>query len=236
MKLQLYLHVATIYGLAAASPWSPEPKGHEYQPARPSDSRSPCPGLNARANHGWLERSGKNIDRADVDYAAVGAFNYAHGTFDGAVKMVWDYNLSTTGNSSTFNLVDLKKHDAIEFDGSLSRNDFYFGDDLHFDPAIWHTVATRIGLYDIGHSEKGKYVTVEVAAKATAARVADAKRVNPTFNASAAEMMGSPGTTALYLTTLRDNAADAAPKSWIRAFFGLYESLPVQLITVLIGI
>ena len=183
--------------------------------------RSPCPGLNALANHGWLPRSGKNIDRAAVDYAAISAFNYAPGTFDSFVQLVWDFNLSTTGNFSTFNLVDLKKHDAIEFDGSLSRNDFYFGDDLHFDPAIWHTVATRLGLYDdVGHSEKGKYVTVEIAAKAWAARVADAKRANPTFNASASEKMDSPGTTALYLTTLWDNAADAAPKSWIRAFFG----------------
>jgi len=176
------------------------------------------------ANHGFLPRTGKDIDLAAVRQAVSGAFNYIPFTFDSAVQMVWDFNLSTTGNSSTFNLADVAKHDAIEFDGSLSRNDFYFGDDLHFDPAIWHTTATRLGLYDIERSEKDRFVTIETAAKACAARVEDAKRVNPTFNASAAEMIGSPGTTALYLTTLWDINAGAAPKAWIRAFFGRFSS------------
>lgn len=34
---------------------------YQYQPARPTDSRSPCPALNALANHGYLPRDGKNI-------------------------------------------------------------------------------------------------------------------------------------------------------------------------------
>ena len=32
-----------------------------YQPPGPTDSRSPCPALNALANHGYLPRDGKNI-------------------------------------------------------------------------------------------------------------------------------------------------------------------------------
>jgi hypothetical protein len=131
-----------------------------------------------------------------------------------------DFKLTTTGNSSTFDLSDLAAHDEIEIDGSLSRNDFYFGDDLHFDHAIWMTVAERLGLYDFGEIGVEQYVTVETAAKARAARVADAKRVNPTFNASANQMTGSPGTTALYLLTLWDEKAGAVPKPWIKAFFG----------------
>lgn len=131
-----------------------------------------------------------------------------------------DFKLTTTGNSSTFDLADLAVHDEIEMDGSQSRNDLYFGDNLHFDHAIWMTVAERLGLYDFGELGVEQYVTVEIAAKARAARVADAKRVNPTFNASAAQKLGSPGTTALYLLTLWDDKVGAVPKSWIRAFFG----------------
>lgn len=82
------------------------------------------------------------------------------------------------------------------------------------------TVAERLGLYDFGELGVEQYVTVETAAKARAARVADAKRVNPEFNASAAQKLGSPGTTALYLLTLWDDKVGAVPKSWIRAFFG----------------
>ena len=174
------------------------------------------------ANHGWLPRSGRNIDLAAVRFAVTGAYNYAPTTFDDAVAQALSFNLTTTGNSSTFHLADLAKHDAIEFDGSLSRNDFYFGDNLHYNPAIWATVAERLGLYEAGDSETDQYVTVETAAKARAARVEDAKRVNPTFNASANQMSGSPGTTALYLTTLWDDKVGAAPKTWIRAFFGRF--------------
>src|SRR4051794_20570082 len=108
--------------------------------------RSPCPGLNTMANHGWLPRSGKNIDIDAIRSAVSGAYNYAPTTFDGAFEQAAAFNLTTTGNSSTFHLADLAKHDAVEFDGSLSRNDFYFGDDLHFAPAIWATTAERLGL------------------------------------------------------------------------------------------
>lgn len=91
---------------------------------------------------------------------------------------------------------------------------------MHFDPRIWATMSKRLGLYDVGRDPMSKYVTVEQAAKARASRVADAMRVNPTFNASTNEMLGSPGTTALYLVTLWDEAVGAAPKEWIKSFFG----------------
>ena len=126
--------------------------------------------------------------------------------------------VSSTGNASTFHLADLAAHDAVEFDGSLSRNDFdVTGDDNHFDPAVWGSVARSLGLYDNGGEG---LVTVEVAAKARAARVRDAMAVNKGFNASENQMNGSPGTTALYLTTLWDAEKDGAPKKWVRAFFG----------------
>lgn len=174
------------------------------------------------ANHGWLPRSGKDIDLAAIQHATSHAFNYAPDTFNSAFQMVQDFHLSTTGNFSTFNLQDVEKHDAIEFDGSLSRNDHYFGDNLHFDPAIWRTVAQDLDLYHVPLFGKGRFVTLDAAAKAWAARVKEAKSVNPVFNSSALEIMGSPGTTALYLTTLWDYDVGAASKAWIRAFFGMF--------------
>ncbi|KAK3295298.1 Chloroperoxidase, partial [Chaetomium fimeti] len=214
MKLGVFVKVA-LFGLAAAVE---EPEGHEYH-QDPADSRSPCPGLNALANHGFLPRSGLNIDIAAIRYAVNAGFNYEPKSLDLAFNAAIDFKLSTTGNSSTIHLADLAKHDTIEMDGSLSRNDFLLGDALTFDPAIWHTVAVNLGLYNTGPSEADKYVTVETAARARAARVKDAMAANPGFNASVAQMMGSPGTTALYLTTLWDDEVDAAPKAWIKPFF-----------------
>ncbi|KAK0610944.1 Chloroperoxidase [Immersiella caudata] len=220
MKLRSFFE-AGVYGLAANG--GREPKGFEWHPPVSGDVRSPCTGLNNLANHGFLPRSGKNIDIETLRVAVKAAFNYDPNTFDNAFQQAVDFNLTTTGNPNTFNLDDLALHDAIEFDGSLSRNDIYFGDNLHFDPAIWGRTSRRLRLNDYGPDKKELYVTVEAAAKAAAARVADAKKVNPTFNASESQQMGSPGTTALYLVTMWDEDAGAAPKAWVRSFFGVVE-------------
>lgn len=190
------------------------------QTNRTFTGRSPCPGINVLANHGYLPRSGKNIDLPTLQNAVADAYNYAPNTFDDIFAEVQSLMLSTTGNISTFNLADVAKHGYMEFDGSLSRNDFYFGDNLHFDPKIWATMSQWMALDEVTQDPMSKYVTVESAAKARAARVADAMKANPTFNASALEVMGSPGTTALWLTTLWDDSVEAAPKEWVKSFFG----------------
>ncbi|KAK3350250.1 Chloroperoxidase [Lasiosphaeria hispida] len=219
MKLSSFLQTG-LFSLVAGSHFGfREPAGHEWHPPVSGDSRSPCPGLNNLANHGYLPRSGKNIDLASVRLAVAGAYNYEPTTFDSAFEQAVNFNLTTTGNASTFHLADLALHDAIEFDGSLSRSDFYLGDDLHFDPAVWKGVAENLGLYETGPDMADRYVTVETAARARAARVAEAMRANPRFNASEAQAQGSPGTTALYLVTLWDAQQGAVPKAWIRSWF-----------------
>lgn len=174
------------------------------------------------ANHNYLPRSGKNIDLPSIQAAVAAAYNYAPTTFDSAFIQAQDCHLTTTGNFSTINLSDLAKHghNCVEFDGSLSRNDLFFGDNLHFDPKIWSTMAKRLDLNKVSHDPKSKYITVEQAAKARAARVADAMKANPNFTASDLEINGSPGTTALYLTTLWDDTVGGAPKEWVKSFFG----------------
>ncbi|KAJ5708463.1 Chloroperoxidase [Penicillium malachiteum] len=151
------------------------------------------------ANHGWLPRSGKNIDLAMLRHAVAGAYNYEPTSFDDAFAQTLAFNLTTTENSSTIHLRDLARHDDVEFDGSLSRNDIYFGDNLYFDPTVWKTVADNLHLYETLGSEVDNYVTVELAAKARAVRVEEAKRINPTFNASTNEIQESPGTTGFIL-------------------------------------
>lgn len=183
--------------------------------------RSPCPGLNALANHGYLPRSGRDISLDTLRTAVAAAYHYVPTSFDTAFNDALSFNLSTTGNASTFHLADLALHDAIEFDGSLSRNDLLVsGDNLHFDPAVWATVARELHLYDTGPAREDRYVSVETAARARAVRVKEAKEANRAFNASSNQVSGSPGTTALYLVTLWDEEAGAAPKQWVRAFFG----------------
>lgn len=63
---------------------------------------------------------------------------------------------STTGNSSTFNLEDSNVHNDIEIDGSLSRKDLYFGDNIHFDQAIWDQSSSKF---------EGDIITIRTAAE-----------------------------------------------------------------------
>lgn len=172
------------------------------------------------ANHGWLPRSGKNIDLATFQQAIAGGYNLKPESMDSVFELAVNFNITTTGNPNTWSLFDLARHDRIEVDGSLSRNDIYFGDNVHFDANVWAGVAKDLDLYNT-HGPGKKYITIEVAAKARAARVAEAMRVNPEFNNSANAIEGSPGTTALYLLTMWDYKAGAAPKKWVRPFFGM---------------
>ncbi|KAJ5120897.1 Chloroperoxidase [Penicillium bovifimosum] len=216
MKLNLFN--AALMSLATGS-YAWEPRGHEYRAPLPGASRSPCPGLNALANHGYLPRSGENIDLKTFQNAISGGYNFEPNSMDFVFELAVNFNLTTTGNPNTWNLFDLARHDEIEIDGSLSRNDIYFGDDVHFDHNVWAQTAKHLGLNDNRGPAKNRYITIEVAAKARAARVAEAMRVNPSFNNSANAMSGSPGTTALYLLTMWDYKVGAAPKAWVKPFF-----------------
>lgn len=190
------------------------PAGHAWKPAGLGDSRSPCPMLNAMANHGWLPHDGKNIDLATIQSAFEAAMGFSTESFISITQSA--LAVSTTGNSSTFNLQDLAHHNAIEHDGSLSRNDAFFGDDLHFNPLIWAATAAR---YGIRIPFTSPVITVEIAARARAARVRDAKLINPGFNLTAAGLSGSLGETSVFLTAFWNSTAGGVPKDYARVLF-----------------
>lgn len=171
------------------------------------------------ANHGYLPRNGKYIGLKEVNDATGAALNFAPGVFKSVVQDVADFGISTTGDPFVFHLRDLARHNAIELDGSQTRNDIWTGDALHFDATIFDIVAKTLQLYDESES---KYVTFETAAKARAARLAEDAVINPTYNATAFQEQGSIGTTGLYLLSMWDDKAGAAPKPWVHALLGMY--------------
>ncbi|KAG7387873.1 hypothetical protein PHYBOEH_008113 [Phytophthora boehmeriae] len=81
--------------------------------------RSPCPALNALANHGYLPRNGQNISKSVLKAAVMDIFSMANDTASTQVGQVPD------GFSLTF----LSRHNALEHDASLVHSDAYFGSD-----------------------------------------------------------------------------------------------------------
>jgi hypothetical protein len=99
---------------------------------------------------------------------------------------------------------------VIEHDGSLSRNDVFFGDNHSFNPAIFNTVAAHF---------KDEIITIPIAAKARTDRVHAAKAVNPKFTFGAGEDQFSQFETALYLTVFGKPSIGNARRTWVNVMF-----------------
>ncbi|KAH7103135.1 heme-thiolate peroxidase [Auriculariales sp. MPI-PUGE-AT-0066] len=90
-----------------------------YFPPQFDDARSPCPALNALANHSYIPHSGKNIS----SWQLCNSINKVYG-------LSWWYSALLTfpatfwlSSGLTCSLNDLRKHNGIEHDGSLTRAD-----------------------------------------------------------------------------------------------------------------
>lgn len=149
---------------------------YPFQAPGTSDSRSPCPGLNALANHGILPRDGKNINMATLIQATFTGFSLAQAATEVVGGVALD--ASTTGDATTFNLADLAQHDpqVIEHDGSMTREDENTGDNLAFSDAAWQRTLTNWGDVDT--------ITFAVAAAERTARFTYGAANNPDFNAT----------------------------------------------------
>lgn len=147
-----------------------------FQAPVPGDSRSPCPGLNSLANHGILPRDGKNIDMATLKAAAFRGFSLDEAATEavGGVAL----QASTTGDATTFNLADLAQHSPqiIEHDGSMTREDAHFGNNLVFSQAAYDRTLANWGTAEI--------LDYALAASERNARFAYGVANNPVFNAT----------------------------------------------------
>jgi hypothetical protein len=133
-------------------------------------ARSPCPALNAIANHGFINRSGKNVNLPEIIlglFLGMGVSPEVSGVI-GALGMVSSSKPLTLG----FDLQDLSKHMfAIEHDCSFSRQDALIGDNNAFNPELWNVALAQIN--------GSKHVNPIDIGRAKSARIQDALRRNP---------------------------------------------------------
>lgn len=97
-------------------------KWPEFVPPKEGDSRSACPMLNAMANHGILPHDGKNISFRELNTKVNQTFNFAPSFCFFVPKFAADF-LDRSYWSDRFDLAELSKHNAIEHDASLTRQD-----------------------------------------------------------------------------------------------------------------
>ncbi|CAG8483683.1 5520_t:CDS:2 [Ambispora leptoticha] len=101
----------------------------EWRPPGENDKRSPCPALNILANHGYLPRDGKNYTPEQMRDAMQQHFNVSKGFAYTLAKV----STLLLGENGKLSLDQLKAHNVIEHDASLSRKDANLGDNSKID-------------------------------------------------------------------------------------------------------
>lgn len=94
-------------------------KTYDFCPAQAGDARSPCPALNALANHGYLPRDGKNIGPWDLVCALKNGYHLS--TLLACILSFGSVFL--LGQFRSVSLSDYARHNLIEHNASLVHKD-----------------------------------------------------------------------------------------------------------------
>ncbi|KAF9516617.1 hypothetical protein BS47DRAFT_1380992 [Hydnum rufescens UP504] len=154
----------------------------EFIQRQPGDSRSPCPGLNALANHGILPRDGRNITKEMFQKALEDAFNFSPTLTRNTTNTV-----EALYGHSVIDLEHLCCHNIIEHDGSLTRRDAWF------EPN--QTIPDRHLIEDLLNSASGPvsaehpegHITPMDLSRQLSLRFAHSKKENPVFSISTSQ-------------------------------------------------
>jgi hypothetical protein len=167
--------------------------------------------LNSLANHGILPRNGRGMT---LPILTKGIWEGLHVAPDMTIPVGTVAMLSSNNPLGlSFDLDDLDKHDQIiEHDGSLSRNDAFFGDNHSFNRTIWQEV--------LNYFENDETVSITAAAKARFNRIKQQSEANPDFTYTVKNLVISYTETAQYLSTFGGPVNANPPVEWVRVFFG----------------
>ncbi|KAI0105679.1 Cloroperoxidase [Nemania sp. FL0031] len=206
MKLTTLLFPAAVLG--AACPYG------TFSPELPTDTRGVCPMLNTLANHGFLPRNGRNINENQTVKALNEALNLTPSF--GAFLFTAGRLSNPQPNATTFDLDHLDRHDFFEHDGSLSRQDAYFGQWSRFNATVWNWTK-QYYTDDI--------LDVQIVANARASRHTRSNLTNPEYRLSEVGYEFSVAENSAILSILGDKVTQTCPMKFVDYLFSK-EELP----------
>ncbi|RWA08467.1 heme-thiolate peroxidase [Xylaria grammica] len=190
---------------------------HAWVPAGPGDFRGPCPMMNTLANHGFLQRDGRNITRENAVNALKDGLNFnptlANIMFDQAIIA------NPEPNASYFTLDHLNKHNLLEHDASLSRSDAYFGNNHVFNQTVFDETRSWW---------EGPVLTADMLANSKVARQLSSKAFNPTYVFTLVTEEFSLGEVVAPVIAFGDTDAITVNRTLVEYFFE-NERLPTEL-------
>ncbi|KAJ7790416.1 Cloroperoxidase, partial [Mycena olivaceomarginata] len=180
------------------------------------DQRSPCPGLNTLANHGYLPRNGRDITVPHIMNASIGSPNYLYSPT--IPLMVFPRGIRISFRPWP---IFSYSHNLIEHDASISRNDWGpdgTGDNLHFNEMVFSTLA---------NSNPGKdYYDTTAVGQMQKERLEYSIATNPALVNTEKEFHLRSAESSFYLSIFGDFSTGIAPKEYVNIFFR-EERLPI---------
>lgn len=165
--------------------------------------------LNALANHNYLPHNGQNITQDMTTTALDSGLNIPPDF--GALLHMMAVRTNPDGNATNqFNLDHLARHDILEHDASLSRQDIFFGNNLVFNETIFNQ--TRSHWQDT--------IDVQQAAVARLSRLQTSNETNPEFGFTKIGTQFSVGESAAYIIVLGDKTTRTVNKTVVEYLFG----------------
>ncbi|KAI1328377.1 hypothetical protein F5Y16DRAFT_398547 [Xylariaceae sp. FL0255] len=185
--------------LAAVDIPTPQPQGlkaipgddpdHQFEAPGATDVRGICPTLNALANHGYISRDGITSFAEAANAVQTGyGFDFSLSVFLSAVGLLAGGDLVTGkysiggADSRVPNTLGpalgLDKHGVFEIDGSITREDVYFGNNANFLLQRWDEYVAISDKY-------GGLFGPETQAEDNGLRYDNSRATNPEFLAGA---------------------------------------------------
>ncbi|KAF4221923.1 hypothetical protein CNMCM8980_006191 [Aspergillus fumigatiaffinis] len=140
-------------------------------PIQATDSRSPCPALNALANHDVLPRNGKHISYKQISHAIQHAYNLAPSLADQLTASAYQLDQGR----GWIDLQDLSALNVIQHDASFTRPDIAFCP----DQSVPHSdLVDRF----LSHASNDKFLSLDDIVYFSGLRRAESKRSNGQYS------------------------------------------------------
>ncbi|DAZ93896.1 TPA: hypothetical protein N0F65_004743 [Lagenidium giganteum] len=172
--------------------------------------RSPCPGLNTLANHGYLPRDGKNLTPAIIKHAIMQVYNLEDSLAERLASAL----------PPTLTLADLGQHGFIEHDASLVHDDAFF----RHDPAHVNATLVQQLLSRADHSGR---LTPAAVAHFRAQREDDCARTDPEYSFGVKQQVAAYAEAAALLLVIGNYDSELLPVENARSFL-VEEKLPTN--------
>jgi len=179
-----------------------------------SDSRAPCPGLNALANHGILPRDGRNITMEMFQKALQDSYNFSPTLTRNTTNAV-----TSLFGKTKIDLGDLCCHNIIEHDGSLLRHDAHFAPNQSIPARDLIEVLLNSASGPVTPEHPEGQITPADISRALSLRFAESRKNNPVFSLSTSQKFFAASNASLLFETFDGDVA--LLRTWL-----IHERLP----------